>query len=57
MPEGDGGLPALSNANQLKVMQLVKAGMPMDEAVKQATAINKKEQRERVSLSENWTTA
>ena len=36
-------LPTLSNANQLKIMQMVKEGLSIDEAIARATSLEKKE--------------
>lgn len=41
-------LPSLSNAAQLKIMRLVKAGMPMDEAMSQAQELAANEEAARV---------
>jgi hypothetical protein len=41
-------LPTLSNSNQLKVMNMVKQGMSIDEAIRKATMLE--EQQKKVKL-------
>jgi len=40
-------VPTLSNEAQLKIMNLVKGGMSMDEALKKAAELEKKEKLEK----------
>jgi polyhydroxyalkanoate synthesis regulator phasin len=42
-------LPTLSNSAQLKIMRLVKAGMSMDDALKQASELEAEEQQVRTT--------
>ena len=41
-------LPQLSNEAQLKIMDLVKKGMPMEKALKRAALMEKKERKDTV---------
>lgn len=44
---GGGAFPQLSNEAQLQIMNLVKQGMPMEEALKRATILADQEAKER----------